>query len=897
LAVEPTLYLVDGSGYIFRAFYAVPRLTSSTGMPTNAVMGFTRMLRSLLEKESPDYVAVAFDTKERGFRADMYPQYKAHRPPPPPDLVPQFPYFRKVVEALNIPTFAVAEYEADDIIGTLVERSRDWGMRAVVVSGDKDLMQLVDERTVMIDPMKGRTFGPAEVEQKFGVPPNLVADALGLAGDSSDNIPGVPGIGGKTAAALLQAHGSLEGVLAAAPGIKGKRGENLREFAEQARLSRRLTVIVRDVPLDIDREALRLTAPDIGALRALYTELDFHRFLAELAVEAGEEEEAPASALGETHEYRCLLSLDEIRVAVAEARRAEMVAYDTETTSTDPMQAKLVGISLAWEPGKAVYIPVGHYYAGCPEQPDLSEVLDALRPLLEDGAVPKTAQNHKYDWKVMRRHGVDVVGVVEDPMLSSYLLNPGRLSHGMDNLALEFLNHQTIKYKEVTDGVRGAIFSGVSVAKATEYSGEDSDVTLRLAGMLRERVDEAGLSSLRDDVELPLARVLGVMEMNGMLVDGAFLEGLSVEFAERIEVLQGEIHELAGREFTINSTQQLGEILFDELGLPVVKRTKTLRSTDQSVLEELKSRHLLPAKVLAYRHLAKLKSTYVDALPGAIHPETGRVHSSFKQTVAATGRLSSDSPNLQNIPVRTEEGRRIRRAFIAPEGHLLLSADYSQVELRILAHLSGDQGLIDAFHADEDIHQATAAEIFNVFPTMVSKEQRSAAKAINFGIMYGMSAFRLAREQGIPRKEAKEFIDRYFIRYSGVKAFIDDTLAAAREKGFVTTLLGRRRYLPDLQARGPAKGRAEREAVNTPVQGTAADILKLGMVAIGESIEAGELPAKMVLTVHDELLFEVEEARVDEVGSMVREAMEGIVELAVPLKVDLSSGVNWAEAK
>jgi len=891
---SPTLYLVDGSGYVFRAFYAIPHLSTSQGMPTNAIRGFTSMLRALLASERPDHIAVAFDTKHKTFRSDLYPDYKANRPPPPPDLVPQFPWFRKVVRAMNIPALELAGYEADDVIGTLARRAvEEWDYDPVIVSGDKDLLQLVDDRTTMIDPMKRKRFGPSEVEERFGVPPERVADVLGLAGDTSDNIPGVPGIGEKTAAKLLGTYGTLDDLLARADEVKGKRGQSLRDFSEQALLSRDLATIRRDVPIDVDRAALALTEPDVDALRALYTELEFDRLLAELGDEPEEAVEAE-----EAHEYRCLTSLEQVHEAVAAALEADLVAFDTETTSTDPMLAELVGVSLSWAAGTGVYIPVAHAYASAPDQPPLDDVIDALRPLLEDPAQPKVAQHAKYDWNVLRHHGVDVRGIVGDPMLASYLLDPARRSHGLDNLAREFTGHRMIPYAEATAGLGDGTFAMVPVERATEYAVEDADYTLRLAELLGARVADAGFASLYEDVELPLSRVLGHMERAGMLVDSARLAALSEDFAGRIATLEAEVHELAGRAFNIGSPKQLAEVLFNELGLPVVKKTKTARSTDQSVLEQLAPKHPLPERVLAWRHLSKLKSTYVDALPAAIHPRTGRVHSSFKQTVAATGRLSSDSPNLQNIPVRTEEGRRIRRAFVAPPGHVLLSADYSQVELRILAHLSGDEALIAAFEAGDDIHRRTASEVFGVFPEMVSSEQRTAAKAINFGIMYGMSAFRLARELKIGQKKAKAYIDAYFARYAAVKAFVDRTVELARRDGYVTTLFGRRRFLPELSARSHvARARAEREAVNSPVQGTAADLLKLAMVEVGDAIEAGRLAARLVLTVHDELLFEVEREAAERVGEQVRELMSGVAELAVPLDVDVAWGESWAEAK
>ena len=900
------LYLVDGSGYIFRAFFAVRQsLSTASGMPTNALMGFTRMLRSLLEKEHPDHIAVAFDTPAKTFRHEMYDQYKANRPPPPADLVPQFPYFSKIVEAMNIPVLRIEGFEADDLIGTLADRAkREWGVKPIIVTGDKDLMQLVDDVAVMVDPMKDMRYGPEGVIERFGVPPDRVVDVLGLAGDTSDNIPGVPGIGEKTAAKYLQEFGGIEDVLkAAADGkIKGKRGASLVEFADQARLSRDLAAINLDAPVRaLSLADLRLTSPDVPKLRALYEELEFTRFIRELDAESGGAAAAAVSK-AERGEYKALMTVADVQAAVTEAlataKAGKWIAFDTETTSTDPMQAKLVGVSLSWDAGSGVYIPLAHYYAGVPDQPDTPATLDALRPLLEDPDVPKVAQNFKYDWKVLKRAGLHVRGIAFDPMLASYLLKPGRRSHGLDALAEEFFGHEMIKYAEVTDGVRGAVFSGVAIERAVDYAAEDADFTLQLANLLAPMVAEAGMTSLLDDVELPLAQVLADLEMHGMAVDREHLGRLSVEFEERAGLLEGQIHELAGREFNIGSPKQLRVILFEELGLPVIKKTKTGPSTDMSVLEQLAPKHPLPDRIVQWRHLTKLKSTYVDALPEAIHPETGRVHSSFKQTVAATGRLSSDSPNLQNIPVRTEEGRRIREAFVAPPGHLLLSADYSQIELRILAHLADDPALISAFESGADIHRRTASEIFGVFPEMVGADQRRAAKAINFGVMYGMSAFRLARELDIPRRDAKGYIDRWFKQYAGVRKWLDATLQEAKTKGYVSTLLGRRRFLPDLSTRDhQARARAEREAINSPVQGTAADVLKLAMVAIGGDVRSGKLDAKLVLTVHDELLFEVEDAKIEPIAAQVRQAMEGVVELKVPLTVDVAWGKTWAEAK
>ncbi len=883
------LYLIDGSSYIYRAYFAIRHLSNSKGFPTNAVYGFVNMLLKVVREESPDHLAVVFDAKGPTFRKEIYPEYKANRAAMPEDLVPQIPLIKEAVRGFNMPVLEKEGFEADDIIATLAKRFAAQGMEITVVTGDKDLMQIVSERIRLLDTMKEKVSGLSEVAERFGGGPEKVVEVQALAGDSSDNVPGVPGIGEKTAVELIREFGTVEHLLSSLDRIKQpKRRENLERYAEQALLSKRLVTLRDDVPLDLDYEQFALSSPDREALTALFKEMEFPKLLQEFSCDE--------RTTGEG--YRGVLDEAELGRMIEVLRKAPRFAFDTETTSLDATRADLVGLSFAVTPGEAWYIPLDHRYLGAPEQLDRRMVLERLRPILESPEIPKIAQNAKYDLLVMRRAGIAVAGLSVDTMIASYLAQPAAKSHGMDNLAAELLGYKTISYSEVTGkGKKQIGFSEVEVEKAVVYAAEDADITLRLAQKLEPMVAEAGQEKLFREVEMPLVEILTDMEWTGVRIDPVFLGALSREMEVKLALLEKEIHQLAGGPFNIASPKQLGEILFERLKLPRGKKTKTGWSTDVEVLTVLAEENPVAARILDYRSLAKLKSTYTDALPRLVHPETGRLHTSFNQTITATGRLSSSEPNLQNIPIRTEEGGRIREAFVPAEGNLLLSADYSQVELRILAHLADDPVLKESFEKGEDIHRRTASEIFGVFPEVVDSEMRRRAKTINFGVLYGMSAFGLAKSLGIGRKEAQEYIDNYFARYPKVKGFMEEKVAEARAKLYVTTLLGRRCAVPEIHSKnGAFRGYAERNAINYPIQGSAADIIKVAMVRIHERLAREGLKAKMVLQVHDELVFDVPEAELEQLRALVVEEMEGAVALEVPLVVDVGVGKNWREA-
>jgi DNA polymerase-1 len=886
-----TVYLIDGSAYIHRAYHAVRGLSSSSGLPTNATFGFTRMLIKLMQDRFPRYVAMFFDAKGPTFRHKLYDDYKANRPPMPDDLVQQLPWIRKVTEAFNIPVFERQGFEADDLIGTLAHMAEEKGFRVVMVTGDKDFMQLVTERCTIWDPMKDKVLDPAAIREAFELEPGQMIDVMGLSGDTSDNIPGVPGIGQKTAVGLIKTFGSMDGVYTGIDTItQKKQKENLIRYKEQALLSRELVTIDRHVPIEFDLERLRVQGADDAALTRLFAELEFRQLQQEYASQGQSIE----------RRYAAIMDADGLDELVQRLERSRRFALDTETTSLDPMQARLVGLSLCLDPAEAWYIPVGHNYLGAPKQLPLKLVLDRLRPVLADPNIEKIGQNIKYDWTVLRRHGVDLAGVAFDTMVASYLISPGKRAHGLDQIALDYLGHKNIRYEDVAGkGKAGVTFDQVILEKAIPYACEDADITLSAYEVFVPLLKENGLTDLMQQVEMPLLPVLLGMEMTGVCVDRDRLHDLSKSFAGQLDILEQQIHELAGETFNINSSQQLGQILFEKLNLPVQKKTKkkTGYSTDVEVLTTLARSHALPALVLRHRTLAKLKSTYADALLDLIHPETGRIHTSFNQTVAATGRLSSSDPNLQNIPIRTEEGREIRKAFVPREGWQFLSADYSQIELRILAHCSEDPILIQAFKDDEDIHTRTAAEVFQVFPQMINDELRRQAKAINFGIIYGMSAFGLARDLEISNKMAQTYIDHYFARYHGVKAFIDRTIATAYNTRQTSTLLGRIRQLPDIASPNRnVRQFAERTAINTPIQGSAADLIKLAMIHVDRALRRKRMQTAMLLSVHDEMIFEVPPDELDDAKALVREEMENVWALAVPLKVNLACGRNWAEA-
>ncbi|RLA30315.1 MAG: DNA polymerase I, partial [Gammaproteobacteria bacterium] len=881
-------------------FHALPPLTNSHGEPTGAVRGVINMLRRLLDDSRPDQVAVVFDARGKTFRDDLYAEYKANRPSMPDELATQVEPLHALVRALGLPLLQVPGVEADDVIGTLATQASAAGLDTVISTGDKDFAQLVDGHVTLINTMTNSLLDPAGVEAKFGVPPERIIDFLALVGDTSDNVPGVPKCGPKTAVKWLTAYGSLDNLVAHADEIKGKIGESLRISLDQLELARELVTIRCDVPLDATLADLGKRAPDSDALRALYARLEFRSELAALldtddgASDAGDQ--APADAL----EFDTILDETAFAGWLQRLEQAELFAFDTETTSLDYMQAEVVGVSFAVEPGHAAYLPLAHDYPGAPEQLDRDTVLARLKPLLEDPNRAKVGHHLKYDRNVLLNHGIRLAGIRHDTMLESYVLESTASRHDMDSLALKYLAQRTVHYEEVAGkGAKQILFSQVALDDAAPYAAEDADVTLRLHRHLWPRLEaEPALRTLYDDIEIPLVAVLSDIERTGVLIDTDQLFVQGHELSERLAEIERHAHDVAGGTFNLASPKQIQQILFEQLGLPVLEKTpKGQPSTAESVLQELALNYPLPALILEHRSLAKLKSTYVDRLPERIDPTSGRVHTSYHQAVASTGRLSSSNPNLQNIPVRTDEGRRIRRAFVAPEGQKLLAADYSQIELRIMAHLSGDPGLLSAFASGEDVHRATAAEVFGTPRDAVDADQRRAAKAINFGLMYGMSAFGLARQLGVDQGSARDYMARYFERYPAVQAFMEATREVAREKGYVETLFGRRLHLPEINARnGQRRQAAERAAINAPMQGTAADIIKRAMLRTATWLADSGAPTRMIMQVHDELVFEVAEEAVDTVRDGVIEAMTGAAELTVPLVVDVGVGANWDEA-
>ena len=895
MAERPVVYLVDGSSYIYRAFFAgKSRLSTASGLPTNAVLLFKNMLQKLIRDEHAHYLGVVFDERGPTFRHAIDENYKANRPPMPDEMEVQIPYIHRLVDAWDIPRLSLAGYEADDIMGTLARRFEAAGDDVVLVTGDKDLCQLVTEHTTIFDPMKNQRLGVAEVRERFGVGPEGVVDVLGLMGDSSDNIPGVPGIGEKTAKDLLATFGTLEALLARVDEVKRpKLRDSLRQHAEVARQSRQLATIDVQTPIDVTLEALTMGAPRLEELRALYAELEFRADLQALGPVLDPNAPPPVPK-----QYRSITTIEALDAAVSALRQAGRCAVDTETTNQDPMLAELVGISLAHSPHEAVYIPLRHIYLGVPAQLDATLVLERLRPLLEDPHLPKYGQNIKYDYIVLQRQGITMQGLEFDTMIAGYLLNPSRRTNNLDALAQEYLHYKTISYEDVAGkGARQVTFDHVEIDRATTYSAEDADVAFLLTDTLRPRLEDVHLASLFHEVEMPLVEVLADLEMRGVMIDAAYLRQMSQQLQGQMATLLQDIHTMAGETFNVNSPPQLQHILFDVLHLPTGKKTKTGYSTDVSVLETLALVHDFPQLVLDYRHLAKMKSTYVDALPQLLHPQTGRIHTSFNQTITETGRLSSSNPNLQNIPIRSELGREMRRAFIAAPGHVLVSADYSQIELRLLAHLSGDPVLIAAFRAGEDIHTHTAMEVFNVARSAVDGDMRRMAKTVNFGILYGLSPFGLAQRLRITNDEARRYIDSYFARYPRVKDCLDGIIATAREQGYVTTLLQRRRYVPDISnSNRTIRDAAERTAINMPFQGSAADLIKLAMIHLHRQIHTEHLPCHMLLQIHDELLFEIPDSAVAEMLPRITETMEQVWQLDVPLTVEVGQGQTWAEA-
>ncbi|WKE65448.1 DNA polymerase I [Gallaecimonas kandeliae] len=918
---ENPLILVDGSSYLYRAYYAPPHLTNSQGEPTGAIYGVVNMLKSLLRQFKPTEMAVVFDAKGKTFRDELFEQYKAHRPSMPDDLRSQVAPLHTLVKAMGLPLIIIEGVEADDVIGTLARKASQEGRPVLISTGDKDMAQLVDENVTLINTMTNTVLDPAGVVEKFGVGPELIIDFLALMGDKVDNIPGVPGVGEKTALGLLQGLGGMDSIYqsldkVATLDFRGAKtmAKKLVDNEEQARLSYLLATIKTDVDLSEEHLDLRIKEEDRDTLVEWYGKLEFRRWLAEVldgktAPQAEAKGEAPAAAEEEIADpagidrdvYQLVNTEEALQAWIAKLEKAELFAFDTETTALDYMVAELVGFCVAVSGGEAAYIPFGHSLLDETPQLPRDTVLEAFRPLLESEAHKKVGQNLKYDMSVLANHGIALKGIAFDTMLESYVFNSVGGRHDMDSLSLKYLSHKTISFEDIAGkGVKQLTFDQVAIKEAALYAAEDADVTMRLHEHLWPRLEkEPSLKSVLLDIELPLVPVLSRMERTGVLIDPKLLGQQSLELAERIEALEKKAYELAGEEFNLGSPKQLQAILFDKMVIKPLKKTPTgVPSVAEEVLQELALDHPLPKVIIEYRGLAKLKSTYTDKLPALIHPRTGRVHTSYHQAVTATGRLSSTDPNLQNIPVRTEEGRRIRQAFIAPKGRKILAADYSQIELRIMAHLSGDQGLLTAFAEGKDIHAATAAEVFGVALAAVTSEQRRRAKAINFGLIYGMSAFGLARQLDIGRGEAQGYMDTYFERYPGVLDYMEKTRHSAEEKGYVETLFGRRLYLPEIKARNQARKKAaERAAINAPMQGTAADIIKKAMLAVDAWIR-NEVADKvsLLMQVHDELVLEVDEDFAEAAAAKVGALMQGAAELAVPLLVEAGLGATWDEA-
>ena len=894
---DADLVLIDGSSYLYRAYHALPKLTNSAGEPTGALHGVLAMINKLVREESAKHIAVVFDAPGKTFRDDMYAEYKANRPPMPDDLREQVQPLIDAVEAMGLPLLRIEGVEADDVIGTLCRRCAREGLNVLVSTGDKDMAQLVNDKVTLVNTMTGQVLDRDGVKTKFDVFPEQIIDYLALVGDSSDNIPGVPRVGAKTAAKWLNQYPTADDIIENAEDIGGKVGESLREHIEQLRLSRELATIRQDIELPANFDDLTPGEPDEAALREIYGRFELRQLLRQLEGDTGD---APAAEVDSQGDYETILDWDAFERWHEAIKDAELVALDTETTSLAYMEAELVGISLAVEAGKAAYVPVAHDYPGAPEQLPRDEVLKKLKPWLEDPAQKKLGHHLKYDAHIFARYDIALAGMAFDSMLESYVLNSVATRHDMDSTARHYLGRETIHYEDVAGkGAKQLTFNQVDLETAAPYAAEDADITLQLHGKLWSELGKTGsLQKVYTDIEQPLVPVLLAMEETGVLIDKQMLAEQSHELTKRMAELEKEAHELAGGPFNLGSPKQLQEILFEKQELPVIRKTpKGQPSTEEDVLAELASDYELPRVILEYRGVSKLKSTYTDKLPLQISPRTGRVHTSYHQAVAATGRLSSSDPNLQNIPIRTLEGRRIRKAFAAPEGHVLLAADYSQIELRIMAHLSGDEGLQSAFAAGQDIHRATAAEVFGAELGAVTDDQRRSAKAINFGLMYGMSAFGLAKQLSVPRGEAQEYIDLYFDRYPGVKAFMDDIREKARKQGFVETVFGRRLYLPEINARNPQRRQyAERTAINAPMQGTAADIIKRAMITVQDWLLSSKPGARMIMQVHDELVFEVDRDAADTVRDEVVTLMEGAADLDVDLKVDAGTGDNWDEA-
>ncbi len=898
-----TLYLIDGSSYIFRAFFGVrQQLSTSKGFPTNALYGFINMIQKVIRDEKPDYLVVAFDSPEKTFRHELYTEYKANRDAPPEELAQQFPFFEPLVEAYGLSSLRRPGFEADDIIGTLAKKGEQAGLEVSIVSGDKDMMQLISPNVHMLDTMKNKKFVDADVIEKFGVGPDQVIEVMGLMGDSSDHIPGVAGVGPKTAAELIQKFGSIKSLYERIDEVEKKKvKEKLERDKDNALMSRALVTININMDIEFKLDDMKLRKFDNGQLRKMFEEFEFASFIDGLEDAVSEPGKVDALVVDrpvvDRSEYETILTEESFDRLLKNLVKKKTFAFDMETTSKRPVWARAVGISFSFEEGKACYLPLTHRYLGVPSQLGLEIVFERLKPILENEHIKKCGHNIKYDLIVLANEGVFLKGIDSDTMIASYLLNPSSRGHGLDALSLEHFGHKNLTYKEmVGTGKKEVGFDEVEIERATSYAAEDSDMTWRLKSRLEPRLKDYTLK-LYQKMELPLLEVLAEMEINGVHVDRKHLTELSSDLDKKLRLLEIEIYALADETFNINSPKQLSVILFEKMKLPVIKKTKTGFSTDVSVLEQLADEHELPEKILTYRQLAKLKSTYVDALPEEIFKKSGRVHTSFNQTVAATGRLSSSNPNLQNIPIRSDMGKEIRKAFTAEGDGMLLSADYSQVELRILAHLSGDEALRSAFEKGEDIHSRTAAEIFGSSIDNVDEESRRMAKAVNFGIVYGLSAFGLSRQLKISQRDARDFIDQYFGLYKNVKIYMENTVSEARENGYTLTLFNRRRYLPDLNSKNrQVREGAERVAINSPIQGTAADLIKVAMIQLSHQIRDMKLQSKMILQVHDELVFECPVEEKTKMESLVKSEMEGACKLSVPLVVDIGWGKNWNEA-
>ncbi|MCP3680819.1 MAG: DNA polymerase I [Gammaproteobacteria bacterium] len=890
---EKLLMLVDGSSYLFRAYHALPPLNNRDDEPTGAIYGVINMVRSLLKEHQPDYIAMVFDPAGKTFRHDLYPDYKANRGDTPEDLLTQIAPLYEILEAMGLPLIIVDGVEADDVIGTLAQQAQQANLKTIISTGDKDMTQLVNSKVTLINTMNNSTLDRDKVKEKFGVKPEQIIDYLTLIGDTSDNVPGVTKVGPKTAAKWLSQYESLDNLVRHSDEIGGKVGDNLRQALEQLPLMRELITIKCDVTLSEPVEKMTQRQPDNDKLAQLFKRLEFKRWLKELDNSNGDSEVAP-------HHYRMIDDETTFKRYLNKLKKAKLIAFDSETTSLNYMQAEIVGLSFAIDDNEGVYLPLAHDYMGAPEQLDREQVLKQLQPLLEDENIKKVGQNLKYDKEVLANYDITLRGIEFDTMLESYLLDSIATRHDMDSLARKYLDYQCISYESVCGkGVKQITFNQVSLEQATPYAAEDAVVTMRLHNILWPQLAaNKRLTQLFNEVELPLLSVLTRMERHGVLIDCELLAKQSRVTGKRLAELEEKVYRQAGTMFNLNSPKQLREILFEQQKLPALKKTPTGQiSTAEEVLQELALNFPLPKLILEYRSLNKLKSTYIDRLPEQVNPNSGRVHTSYHQAVTSTGRLSSSDPNLQNIPTRSDEGRQIRQAFIAPEGYKIVAADYSQIELRIMAHLSGDSGLQEAFHNNLDIHAATAAQVFVVPLEQVNSEQRRKAKAINFGLIYGMSAFGLAKQLGVDRSVAESYIEAYFHQYPGVKAYMDKTRERAREHGFVETLLGRRLYLPEINAKKRQRQMAaERVAINAPMQGTAADLIKLAMVAINHWLLDSAIDAKMVMQVHDELVFEVAETSLTEVVEQIRQMMEHVPRLDIPLIVDIGIGENWDEA-